>query len=177
MDNARRIRSRTQKLNPMQAIGVAVFTAQIFEAVFVVVARTALKHPDALQLEDIAPFSAKAYKQPVAALLKEITSQDQIDSVLAERIFTLIEDRNLLVHQIFLAKGRPNLPDSDFEEGLIHLCRRIYSESGAVAAELLDLFMSYSTRFPEAAAFVRDHKDVIDDFGKQIRAIRSRVFA
>lgn len=161
----------------MQAIGVAVFTAQVFEAVFVLVARTALKHPDAQQLEDIAPFSAKAYKQPVVALLKELTSQDQIDSILADRIFTLIEDRNLLVHRIFLAKGTQSLPDRDFDEGLIHLCRRIYSESGAVAAELLDLFISYSARFPEAAAFVRDHKEVIEDFGKQIRAIRSRVFA
>jgi hypothetical protein len=177
MNTVRRISSRKPKINPMQAIGVAVFSAQIFEAVFVVVARTALKHPHAQQLEDIAPISAKAYKQPIIALLKELIPKNQIDSVLADRIFSIIEDRNLLVHRIFLAKGTPSLPDSDFDEGLIHLCRRIYSESGTVAAELLDLFISYSARFPEAAAFVRDHKDVIDEFGKQIRAIRSRVFA
>lgn len=169
-------RSHKPELDPMRVVGVAVFTAQIFEALFVVVARTALKHPDAQQLEDIAPLSAKAYKQPVIALLKELTSQDQIDSVLAERIFALIEDRNFLVHRIFLTKGMPSLSDSDFNEGLIHLCRRIYSESGAVAADLLDLFMSYSTRFPEAAEFVLEHKAIIDDFRKQIYAIRSRVY-
>jgi hypothetical protein len=161
----------------MYAIGVAVVVAQMFEAVFVMVARTALKHPDAVQMEDIAPFSAKAYKQPVTALLRELTDHEQIDCGLADRIFDLIEDRNLLVHRIFLARAASDSVENIFDDALLHLCRKVYSEAGALSADLLDMFFAYSERFQEAAQFLAENRDTFDSFAKYIRTVRARVFA
>jgi hypothetical protein len=174
-----------RKLPPLQRtmmlLGAAVIFCQAFEKAFVLVARTAFKNPAAMTLNEITTLTGTSFKQPIRALLKELTRDDQIDEDLARRIGALIDDRNLLVHNIVHGEQLVNQQTSPEEsqkqrsaiEGdwsaeerriavdhaaLIYVSKKVVRESATLSAELLTLFLNYLERFPDAAEFAARHK-------------------
>jgi hypothetical protein len=180
----------------MYVLGFAVFASQIFEAVFVLVGRTAFRHADAMDLREITPFSMYAHKQPVSALVKELSQKAQIKPELASRISALVGDRNILVHRIVFGEQQLNaeliahgektefkhlveqlggasaLSSDPFAQhaALVETSKRVYRESFRLAMELLNVFTEYCERFPEAAAFVAQYKD---EFARARRDLES----
>jgi hypothetical protein len=169
----------------MYILGFAVFASQIFEAIFVLVARTAFRHSDAKRMSEIAPFSIYAHKQPISALVRELSEKSQIHQGLADRISTLVFERNILVHRIVIGEqqvneelmaqpvkpefatlldqlgGRSGLTSDPFSQhaAMIEVGKRVYRESIKLTVELLNEFAAYCERFPEAAEFVERYKD------------------
>jgi predicted oxidoreductase len=165
----------------MMLLGGAVMVCQAFEKAFVVVARTAFKNPEAMSMSEITSLTGVSFKQPVRALLKELTAADQINENLADRIGTLIDDRNMLVHNIVFGEELLNqktaardvlrqmaeLGDNWSEDekktaidhaALIFLSKKVARESAILSAELLGMFASYLERFPEAKEFAARNK-------------------
>lgn len=130
-------------------VGVAVAASQIFETVFVLGARLALKQADVQVLEDIEPLSqAKAFKQPVKALLNELSQAQSIEVGLEARISKLMVDRHRVIHHLFLEFGWPAAMPVDKETEIRQLCARVVSESNAMSAVFADLLLAWMKRFP-----------------------------
>jgi hypothetical protein len=165
----------------MMLLGGAVMVCQGFEKAFVVVARTAFKNPEALSMSEITSLSGASFKQPVRALLKELTAAERIDETLAERIGKLIDDRNMLVHNILFGEQLLNQMTSAEDQqqrmselggnwtdeerkisidhaALIYLSKKVTREAAILGAELLGMFLIYLERFPEAKEFADRNK-------------------
>ncbi|MEX5590827.1 hypothetical protein, partial [Pseudomonas urmiensis] len=83
-----------------EAVGVAVLSSQAFEKMFVLAARHAIKQADVVTIEDVVSISPRrAFKQPVKALLKEISGAAEV-SGLEDRILRYIEERHMVVHRL-----------------------------------------------------------------------------
>jgi hypothetical protein len=191
-----------RKLPPFQRLmmllGTAVVFCQGFEKVFVVVSRTAFKNPDALTLNEITSLTGASFKQPVRALLKELTRADQIDEELARRIGVLIDERNLLVHNIIVGESLVNEQMSPEEiqkqmddisgnwsteekrlsvdnAALIYLCKKVIRESTVLGAELLALFLDYLERFPEASEFAKRSNLDIDNLRRELSDMSMKI--
>jgi hypothetical protein len=151
-------------------LGAAVWTAQMFEGLFVLVARSALKCPDAKEFSDIAPFHQNAFKQPIGALVKELGQDRQIDRDLAERICSWVELRHTLVHRQVMPLIQ--LSNDAYWQSMKTLSKQLYVESAELCAELMDLFTAYASRMPEAQAWLDQNRDgfaSFSKFGKEVR--------
>ncbi|WP_115086339.1 hypothetical protein [Pseudomonas wadenswilerensis] len=131
-----------------EAIGVAVVSCQMFERIFVVAARLAIKQADADTLEDVVPVhSSTAFKQPVKAILNEVSEIGPMPE-LVERITSLVEDRHRVVHRL---TGEVNWPAAaTFEERveIRALCIRVASESKELHGVMVQLLTDWMSRFP-----------------------------
>jgi hypothetical protein len=132
-----------------KAIGLATMCSQVFEKVFVLAARFALKQPDAKTIEDIVPVkSATAFKQPIKALLKEIPgalpSQEMED-----RIATLIEKRHRVIHRLVEETGWPGNVADEQRHYIHQLCAEVISESNTLSTVLTDLLSEWMEKIPE----------------------------
>lgn len=126
------------------AVGVAVLSSQAFEKMFVLAARHAIKQAGALTIEDIVPVNAsKAFKQPVTALLKEISNTVEIKG-LEERILRYIEDRHIVVHRLV----EKNWSGEGGREAIKEICMRVASESIDLHKIFTIMFGEWLTRFP-----------------------------
>ena len=159
----------------LRQMGGAVFTAQMFEALFVLVARSALKCPDAKDFDEIAPFPDKAFKQPVAALVKELGQTGQIDPKLADRINDWVEARHTLVHRLILSK--PHMKNADFWQSMKDLSKTVYVTSTELCLELMEVFVSYAERMPQAKSWLIENRESFEAFSKFGKEVRTQVAA
>ena len=170
-------RSTATKIDPMRFVGVAVFAAQFFEMMFVLVARFALKHPNAQTIEEIAPLPSGAFKQAIAALVKELRAAEHISPEIADRIVAFVGDRNTLVHRVlFVSKVEQDQSDSELFEAMIRLSRRVYAEAMALSSSLIETLVDYSARFPETADSAKKLQAKLEGFSETAKALRTRVF-
>ena len=89
-------------------IGTAVIASQQFEVIFVLAAKLALKQDNVAVIEDVVPVSqTKSFRQPIAALLKEIRKVRELDPGISARIAALTNDRHRVVHRLALEFGWP----------------------------------------------------------------------
>lgn len=131
------------------AVGHAVVSAQLFEKLFVITARFAVKQADLQVFEEIKTVeAAAAFKQPIKALLKEV-SGDLQSGGLAERIERLIDDRNLLVHRLVDEGPWPGEITETQRAHLFSICTRVSEESSAVVEILNPLMREWMGRFPQ----------------------------
>ncbi|OAE13588.1 hypothetical protein AZH11_02825 [Pseudomonas simiae] len=132
-----------------QAVGLAVIGSQVFEKVFVVAVRFAIKQGNVHSFDEIKTFeAATAFKQPTKALLNEISGHSQIE-LLEERIIRLIEDRHRIVHRLVDEGGWPGPSTDTQRRELLDLCARVRSESVALNEALAPLMADWVSRFPE----------------------------
>jgi len=160
-------------VDALTQMGSAVFAAQMFEALFVLVARSVLMCPDAKDIDDIAPVPAKAFKQPVAALLKELNQNKQVDEQLAERIGGWIENRHTLVHRLILSK--PHMESRAFWQSMKDLSKSIYVDSSELCVELAEMFRAYAAKMPRAQSWLMENQAAFDSFAKFGAEVRSKV--
>jgi hypothetical protein len=161
---------RTVDADAVRQLGAAVLTAQMFETLFVLVARSALKCPDAKDFDEIAPFERQAFKQPISALVKELGRANQIDPGLADRVFTWVENRHTLVHRHFLENAET--PQDEYWSSMKDLSKRVFAESAELCGVFVDLFVTYAAKMPQAQAMLRDNAssfETFSSFAKQAR--------
>jgi len=157
-------------------VGVTVAASQIFEVIFILVARLALKQADVDVLEDIEPLSQdKSFKQPVKGLLKELGQAQSIDPALEARISTLIENRHRVIHRSFFQFGWPGPMDSPKEADFRQLCALVVSESNAMSIVFVDLVLTWMKRFPATSPTALAHEGKFNELAARIRS-QSKVF-
>ncbi|MGY2285223.1 hypothetical protein [Pseudomonas gingeri] len=134
-----------------QAIGTAVVGSQMFERMFVIAARFAIKQADIYTFEDIVPLKGEGpFKQAVKAILNEI-SEELADPQLVERIECFLEDRHKVVHRLAGEYIWPaETTDSERRE-IMELCLRVSSESNALNKLVFNLMTEWICRFPVIA--------------------------
>jgi len=153
-----------------QSIGRAIIATQMFETMFVLSARLAMKQKDAQILEGIVPISiSHAVKQPIKSLLKELSSNASIDPRLESRIEALIESRHEIVHRQFLSGGWPSLKSDEARVALRERCVMVNTESVALALELIGMLLSWSARFPKLRKEVEKNCDRMADVVNVLR--------
>ncbi|KTC18430.1 hypothetical protein AO391_03130 [Pseudomonas marginalis ICMP 9505] len=131
-----------------QAVGLATIGSQIFEKVFVVAVRFAIKQDNVHSFDQLRTVeAAKAFKQPAKALLDQVSGHAQIEH-LAERILRLIEDRNRVVHRLVDEGGWPGPCTDAQRREILELCTRVRFESVALNEELAPLMANWVSRFP-----------------------------
>lgn len=131
-----------------EAIGMAVVGAQQFENIFIIASRLAIKQANALTIEDVVPINAsKALKQPVKALLKELSDVEPI-AQLEERVLELIQKRHTVVHRIHEETGWPGSITDQQKIDLRALCIEISAESLDLHTIFVQLLGQWAMRFP-----------------------------
>lgn len=144
--------------------------SQIFEVIFVLGARLALKQADVEVFEDIEPLSrAKSFKQPVKGLLKELSQAQSIDPGLETRISTLIENRHRVIHRSFLEFGWPGPMETNREADFRQLCAGVVSESNAMSIVFVDLVLTWMKRFPATSPTAIAHEGRFKELAARIR--------
>lgn len=139
----------------LTVVGLAVLSSQAFEKMFVLAARHAIKQSGALTIDDVVPVDAhKAFKQPLAALLKEISGGLEVDG-LEERLVNYIEDRNVVVHRI--------VTDNDWSsdegrETIKQTCLRVTTESLELHKIFTVMFGDWIKRFPGSQIIVDEYE-------------------
>ncbi|MBV4477639.1 hypothetical protein [Pseudomonas botevensis] len=136
------------------AVGVAVLSSQAFEKMFVLAARHAIKQAGALTIEDIVPVNAKkAFKQPVTALLKEISGTVEING-LEERLLSYIEDRHIVVHRLV----EKDWSGEEGREAIKEICLRVTSESIHLHKIFTIMFGEWLHRFPNLRSVIDEYE-------------------
>lgn len=137
------------------AVGIAVLSSQAFEKMFVLAARHAIKQSGALTIEDVVPVDAhKAFKQPVSALLKEISGEFKIKG-LEDRVVKYIEDRNVVVHRLVT---NTNWLDDEGREAIRQICLRVASESIVLHQIFTIMFGDWIKRFSGSQAIIDEYE-------------------
>lgn len=142
----------TSDASVYEAIGTAVVASQTFEKMFILAARFAIDQSSVATMEDVVPvISAKAFKQPVTAILRELSGSIELVDY-EERIINLTQLRHEVVHRI-----SQSWPAKGCEEERI----RIRDLCITVTAESLDLLRvftlmtgEWSKRFPTMKPFI-----------------------
>lgn len=159
-------------------VGVTVAASQIFETVFVLGARLALKQANVEVLEDIEPISeAKSFKQPVKALLNELSRAQSLDAGLEARISRLLEDRHRVIHRLFREFGWPAAMSLCKETEFRQLCARVASESNAMSIIFTDLMLSWMKRFPATSPTGMAYESHFNQLAARIRSQSERANA
>jgi len=131
-----------------ESIGMAVVSAQQFENIFIIASRLAIKQANAVTIEDVVPINAsKALKQPVKALLKELSDVEPI-AQLEERVLELIQKRHTVVHRIHEQTGWPGNINNQQKIDLRALCIEISAESLDLHTIFVQLLGQWAMRFP-----------------------------
>jgi hypothetical protein len=130
-------------------VGVAVASSQLFEVVFVIAGKLALKQADIAELERIEPLSeSRSFKQPIKALLNELAKAGSIAPGLEDEISCLLEDRHKVVHRAFLESGWPGSMTAEKEAEFVSLCARVTNESQRLAHVFVELVFAWMAKFP-----------------------------
>lgn len=159
------------ELNLFHVVGVAVAASQIFETVFVMSARLALKQSDAEVFEDIVPVSAsKALKQPIKALLKELGEAQLLEPDLERRVSRLIEDRHRVIHRALHEFGWPTAMPPEKEAAFRQLATKVAAESQAMSIVFVDLLLTWMKRFPATSPTATKHEAQFRELAVLIRS-------
>jgi hypothetical protein len=152
-------------------VGTVVAASQIFEIVFVLAARLALKQANIQSLEELEPLTkSKSFKRPVKALLKKLSKAQSIDAGLDVRVSKLVEKRHRVLHRSFLEFGWPiaMAPEKDAEFRM--LCVQVGVESQAMSVVFIDLLLTWMKRFPATSATAIAHEAEFKDLAVRIRS-------
>ncbi len=125
------------------AIGRAVFAAQVFESVLVVVFEIFKMKSDPAYLGKTGGYiPAGAFKVPVKSIVNALAAKGIIASDLEERLSQFAEDRNTLIHRWVQEHGWPD-DDEDGFRPIIELAGRVELE----ARQLASSFAGYMVKF------------------------------
>jgi hypothetical protein len=142
-----------------RAVGVAVASAQLFEVVFVIAGKLALKQADIAELERVEPLSAsRSFKQPVKALLNELAQAGSVDPKLGEEISRVLEDRHRIIHRAFLECGWPSQMTSEKTAEFVELCAHVNAESQRLAHVFIPLVFAWMSRFTELSPTAKEYE-------------------
>jgi len=126
------------------AIGRAVFAAQLFETVFVVIFEAFKMHTEPGYPEETGGYiTAGAFKFPIKAIVNDLTAKASIAPDLEARLTAYTEDRNLLIHRWFQQHGWPADNDADEVAPIVELANRVEVE----AKNLAQQFAGYMVKF------------------------------
>jgi hypothetical protein len=140
--------------------GCALAASQVFERIFVIAAKLAIQQGDADTLEEIVPLSAsRSFKQPIKAIVQELSKVQAISPELENRFAELIESRHKLVHRAFAEYGWPLLENDEAAAKFRDLCKLIISESTELTQLLHKVVLAWMLRFPETAVTVKKHQE------------------
>lgn len=132
-----------------EAIGSAVVASQLFERIFIVASKLAIKQDNIESLDQVVPVLAKkAFKQPVKALLKELDGLPLVAN-LEQRILKLIENRHRVVHRLVEETGWPISLDQSQRFEIRELCLEVMKESLDLHTAFLKILVEWGKRFPE----------------------------
>ena len=136
-------------LRVYQLVGQVVAASQLFEVIFVIGAKLALKQADVRALEDVMQVSeSKSFKQATKALLNELKMAKLIEPGLESRVARVAEDRHRVIHRSFFEFGWPNPPDQLKTKEFVRLCKRVIADSQALIVEFVELVLAWMMRFP-----------------------------
>jgi len=151
-------------------VGVTVAASQIFETVFVLGARLALKQADIQVLEDIEPISeSRSFKQPAKALLNELSQAQSIEPGLESRITKLIDERHRVIHRLFREFGWPAAMPPKKEAEFRRLCAWVTSESDAMSIVFTELVLTWMKRFPATSPTAIKYEGNFKELAAHIR--------
>lgn len=144
--------SNSSDASVYEAIGTAVVASQTFEKMFILAARFAIGQSSVATMEDVVPvISAKAFKQPVTAILRELSGSIELVDY-EERIINLIQLRHEVVHRISESWPAKGCEEERFR--IRELCITVTAES----LDLLRVFTlmtgEWSKRFPTMKPFI-----------------------
>ena len=162
-----------------QLAGFALAASQVFEVAFVVAAKLALKQDDANTLDEVVPLSAsRSFKQPIAAILKELTAVEKVPAEVEQRMAVLIDKRHTLVHRAFAEFGWPAIETDEAALRFKELCLTIHAESTSLGHQLHLLILAWMKRFPETSTTVRKHQEqfgiLTDDIDRAAAAFKQK---
>lgn len=131
-----------------KAIGAAVIGSQMFERMFVIAARFAIKQSGIYTFEDIVPLKGEGpFKQPIKAILNEI-SNELADPQLVKRIECFLEDRHKVVHRLAGEYTWPAETTEGERREIMELCLRVSSESSSLNQLVFNMMTDWICRFP-----------------------------
>lgn len=157
----------SNKVDIFRSVGLAVGASQIFEVVFVLAARFALKQPNITVFKDI---EYTAFKRPIKAILQELSQAASIPDDLANRIETLIDNRHKIVHRAFLENGWPATLTEEKEKQFFHLCINVINESQLLSNELIPILLAWMERFPETAETSNEYTEKFIELSNRVKA-------
>ncbi|MFT6904810.1 MAG: hypothetical protein ACJAS1_001464 [Oleiphilaceae bacterium] len=166
------MREESNNQNIFHLVGVVVASSQLFETVFILTAKFALKQPDLAVFKDIKPT---AFKQAVNALLNELLHNKKISEELASRIKILVENRHKIIHRAFLECGWP-APLSEEKERLhSKLCIKVIAESQALSVVLMDILLPWMENFPETEKTAKEYKQKFVELSERVNTQSEQV--
>ena len=152
------------------AVGNVVVSSQLFEVAFVLAANLALKQADAATLEDVVPVSkARTFKQPVKALLKELSETGRVDAGLETRVVELLEKRHRIIHREYLESRWPTETDLAWRSTFCKLCIEVSAECRDLTVVFTSLLAKWLERFPEVAVESRKRLETLDGLVRNFR--------
>jgi len=116
-------------------IGRAVIAMQMFEVAFVSIHEGFKMITDPVYLQTTGGMIEEGrYKSATANLVKVLSQRGQIAAELENRLNTLIDRRNELMHRWFLRNGWPENDDNDPANyaDVMRLARWVYAEANAM---------------------------------------------
>lgn len=153
-------------------VGVAVAISQVFEVIFVIASKLALKQADVAALEDVEALSkSKAFKQASKALLNELAQAGLVDSSLEASISSLIEDRHKIVHRSFLECGWPGPMSAEVEGQFVALCARVSTQSMALCNEFVDLTLNWMKKYPATSPTALMHEEKFRELATRMQEL------
>lgn len=168
--------SQSRETGFLLAIGVSVLAMQLFEHVFVMVSKTALKYPEIERFDELPDISDSDFRKPVSRLVSELLGANQVDQTLADRIVLLLRDRNEVIHRHLFSYVRDNGSAEGMLESFGTIARRVYLEAFVLSDDLIQLFGKYVERFPEQAKLADELKNDFYRMGGSLRARHAQVF-
>jgi hypothetical protein len=134
-----------------EAIGQAVYASQIFEFIFVMTVRLALKQEDVTTLEDLVPLSfKKSFKTPVTSLLRDVGTATHLSDDLVARIEDWVQRRHKIIHRKLLEDGWPENHEAAKLAFAIAECKQVSKDGAILAAELCDVLLPWYEKFEKA---------------------------
>ena len=129
-----------------EAIGRAVWAAQVFETIIVVCVELVrlTKEFEAGALTD-GLINPKRFKDATMNLLKKLSASNDIDPTFEAKIAALVDKRHTLIHRWFIEKGWPEDEDVNEIAQVISFAREVEEESQAITRLLLQYVLHWGT--------------------------------
>ncbi|ELA00622.1 hypothetical protein D769_04309 [Cupriavidus sp. HMR-1] len=128
-------------------IGRAVIAMQMFEVTFVSIHEGFKMITDPAYLEATGGMiEAGRYKTATANVVKALSQRGQIAADLEDRLNTLIDHRNELMHRWFLRNGWPANEDNDPASyaDVIQLAQWVRTEANAITSMIAGYMLKYA---------------------------------
>lgn len=144
-------------------VGLAVESFQWFENTFTMFQefQKMVRNPDYREnTGGVIPESA--FKTPTSKQVSNLVRDDLIDSEFADRIATLIDDRNKMIHRWVREEGWPDPNDESACVKLIDHAQRVVVESRIITSTLAKLLIEIVKEFD----LTLDREKYLQDVGR-----------